>query len=66
MPGRSINDNILAQEILHSMRRQIASYVAIKLDMKKTYDMLSWEFLEATLLKFSFEPKFVLDNGMHH
>ena len=62
MPGRSISDNVLlAQEILHSMkyRRVASSHVAVKVDMEKAYDMLDWDFLEASLIKFGFNVTFV-------
>lgn len=62
LSGRCINDNVLlAQEILHSMRyrRVAASHVAVKVDMEKAYDMLHWDFIEATMIRFSFHPTFV-------
>lgn len=62
VPSRSINDNVLlAQEILHFMKYcQIAScHVAVKVDMEKAYDLLCWDFLESTLLKFGFHTVFV-------
>ena len=35
------------------------NHVAVKVDMEKAYDMLSWDFLEATMLKFGFHSNFV-------
>lgn len=45
--GRNIHDNIIvAQEILHSMRNKKGKtgWMAIKIDLEKAYDRLSWSF----------------------
>ncbi|KAK5811558.1 hypothetical protein PVK06_026904 [Gossypium arboreum] len=50
--GRNISDNIiLAQEVIHSMRckRKSNNWMAIKLDLEKAYDRVSWEFIDASL-----------------
>ncbi|KAH1073281.1 hypothetical protein J1N35_025609 [Gossypium stocksii] len=50
--GRNISDNIIiAQEIIHSMRSKKAgrNWMAIKLDLEKTYDRISWDFIDMTL-----------------
>ncbi|KAA3465252.1 LINE-1 reverse transcriptase isogeny [Gossypium australe] len=50
--GRNITDNIiLAQEVLHSMhsKRNGKNWMAIKLDLEKAYDRVSWEFIRASL-----------------
>ncbi|KAA3487383.1 LINE-1 reverse transcriptase isogeny [Gossypium australe] len=49
--GRSITDNIiLAQEVIHTMRSQKnKKWMAIKIDLEKAYDRVSWEFIEASL-----------------
>jgi len=54
VPGRQITDNvIIMQEILHSMTRKTGTkgWVAIKLDLEKSYDHLRWDFLCDPLLK---------------
>ncbi|KAA3459823.1 Retrovirus-related Pol polyprotein LINE-1 [Gossypium australe] len=51
--GRSISDNvIIAQEVIHSMRSRKAgrNWMAIKLDLKKAYDRISWDFIDASLV----------------
>ncbi|KAG8499648.1 hypothetical protein CXB51_006070 [Gossypium anomalum] len=50
--GRNISDNIIiAQEVIHSMRcnRKERKRMAIKLDLEKAYDRVSWEFISASL-----------------
>ncbi|KAK5838670.1 hypothetical protein PVK06_007405 [Gossypium arboreum] len=50
--GRSISDNIIiAQEVIHSMRsrKDDRKWMAIKLDLEKAYDRISWEFIDASL-----------------
>ncbi|KAA3488040.1 LINE-type retrotransposon LIb DNA [Gossypium australe] len=47
-----ISDNIIiAQEIIHSMRsrRGNKKWMAIKLDLEKAYDRVSWRFIEVSL-----------------
>ncbi|KAK5772658.1 hypothetical protein PVK06_048951 [Gossypium arboreum] len=49
---RNISDNIiLTQEIIHSMRckQKARNWMALKLDLEKAYDRVSWEFIEASL-----------------
>ncbi|KAA3485757.1 reverse transcriptase [Gossypium australe] len=51
--GRNISDNvIIAQEVIHSMRSKKASknWMAIKLDLEKAYDRISWEFIHLSLV----------------
>lgn len=56
--GRQIQDNILiVQEVLHQLRvrkRKENFQAILKLDMKKTYDRVEWDFLEACLRKMGF------------
>ncbi|KAH1081557.1 hypothetical protein J1N35_021318 [Gossypium stocksii] len=49
--GRNINDNIIiAQEVIHSMRYQEKrKWMAIKIDLEKAYDKVSWELIEVSL-----------------
>jgi len=56
IPGRQIMDNIIVmQEILHAMRRKSGhkGWMAIKLDLKKAYDRLRWEFIRDTLTRMN-------------
>ena len=46
--GRSILDNIpISHEIMHKFKnlKGKASWVAIKLDMEKAYDIIEWDFI---------------------
>ncbi|KAH1096690.1 hypothetical protein J1N35_013611 [Gossypium stocksii] len=51
--GRNISDNvIIAQEVIHSMcsRKAGRNWMAIKLDLEKAYDKVSWEFIDVSLI----------------
>ncbi|KAA3458339.1 reverse transcriptase [Gossypium australe] len=51
--GRNISDNIIiAQEVIHSMRSKKGGkkWMAIKLDLEKAYDRVSWKFIEMSLI----------------
>ncbi|KAA3460126.1 reverse transcriptase [Gossypium australe] len=51
--GRNISDNvIIAQEVIHSMRSRKTgkNWMAIKLDLEKAYDRISWEFIHVSLV----------------
>ncbi|KAA3481478.1 Retrovirus-related Pol polyprotein LINE-1 [Gossypium australe] len=51
--GRNIFDNIIiAQEVIHSMRynRKRRKWMAVKLDLEKAYDRVSWDFINASLI----------------
>ena len=53
VPGRHVTDNIIvAQEIIHSMRRMKGKrgVMTIKVDLEKAYDRLSWSFIRDTLI----------------
>lgn len=55
VPGRQICDNItIAQEILHSIRtsRSSNSSFALKIDMAKAYDKLSYDVISQVLIGF--------------
>lgn len=48
VPGRHIIEKIIAaQEVIHSMRKKTGrrGYMAIKVDLEKAYDRLSWNFI---------------------
>ncbi|KAA3474835.1 GTP cyclohydrolase 1-like [Gossypium australe] len=50
---RNISDNvIIAQEVIHSMcsRKAGKNWMAIKLDLEKAYDRVSWKFIEVSFV----------------
>ncbi|XP_019162021.1 PREDICTED: uncharacterized protein LOC109158590 [Ipomoea nil] len=58
VPGRQITDNVLVfQEVMHTMRtkRGKTGLMAIKIDLEKAYDRLSWKFINETLIDAGFE-----------
>lgn len=61
IPGRRISDNILlTQEILKNYHHQIGvPRCAIKVDIKKAYDSVSWDFLIDALKLFGFPEKMI-------
>lgn len=58
VPDRLITINILvAHEIIHFLRKKRMGkegFMSLKLDMCKTYDRVSWSFLEFTMVKMCF------------
>jgi hypothetical protein len=60
---RSILDNaMVAIEIVHYMRTKTtgkAGCVALKLDISKAYDRMSWEYIKAVLIRMGFCDKWV-------
>ena len=62
IPGRSIHDNILiTSEIMHKFRKVKGktAWVALKLDMKKAYDRLEWDFIKNCLHQYGFHNRFI-------
>lgn len=60
VPSRLISDNsLIASKLghyLHNLRRGKRGYLALKLDMSKTYDRMGWPFLKQIMLKLGFDP----------
>ncbi|KAL5576493.1 hypothetical protein UlMin_018192 [Ulmus minor] len=62
VPGRSIHDNfVLIQEVLHAMKKKrgAQAWMAMKIDLQKAYDRLSWNFLKSVLTAFGFHPTWI-------
>lgn len=61
--GRNIIDNILlAHETLDTMRKKKGwerRYRALKINMHKTYDRVSWSFLKAILTSMKFSVTWI-------
>ncbi|KAL0304622.1 UNVERIFIED_CONTAM: hypothetical protein Sangu_3074000 [Sesamum angustifolium] len=56
VPGRSISDNVmLAQELFSGYNQcRLPPRCALKVDLRKAYDPVEWDFLVATLHLFGF------------
>lgn len=62
IPNRQSRDNInVAQEVFHSMRTKKGKvgWMAIKIDLEKAYDRLSWSFIKETLDDIGLPKNFV-------
>lgn len=62
VPNRQSRDNIIvAQEIFHSMRRKKGKkgWMAIKIDLEKAYDWLSWSFIRDILVDIGLPGGFI-------
>ncbi|GJW04780.1 RNA-directed DNA polymerase, eukaryota, reverse transcriptase zinc-binding domain protein [Tanacetum coccineum] len=61
IPGRQISDNIfLAQEFMHGYGcKGGAQRCAFKVDIKKAYDTVNWEFLKIALQRFGFHSSMI-------
>lgn len=62
MRGRCTVDNILVfQEVVHSYRslKGKRGFMALKLDLEKAYDRLSWSFILESLRFFGFGDSFI-------
>jgi hypothetical protein len=55
LQGRQILDAIgTAQECLHSIKKKNLKALILKLDLKKDYDCINWDFLRLILIQSSF------------
>ncbi|XP_021889917.1 uncharacterized protein LOC110808658 [Carica papaya] len=63
VPGRLITDNIaLTFEPIHKIKlagNSKKASMALKIDIRKAYDSIQWEYLEAMMLQFGFARKWV-------
>ncbi|KAJ9536498.1 hypothetical protein OSB04_un000335 [Centaurea solstitialis] len=61
IPGRKISDNILmAHELVSGYHLERGPpRCAFKIDLRKAYDMVSWEYLFCMLKGFGFHPTFI-------
>jgi len=62
VPNRSIHDNILlTHEVINKFRNMKGkkSWIALKLDMKKAYDKVEWNFLFEALKQLGFHPRWI-------
>ncbi|KAK4384062.1 Retrovirus-related Pol polyprotein from type-2 retrotransposable element R2DM [Sesamum angolense] len=61
VPGRLISDNILlAQELFSGYNQcRLPPRCALKVDLRKAYDTVEWDFLIATLRVFGFPAVFI-------
>ena len=52
LKGRQILDAIgTSQECLHNIKEKNPKTLILKLDLKKVYDYINWDFLRMTLLQ---------------
>lgn len=58
---RGLDNVIIAQELIHSIdnKKGKTGYMAIKVDLEKTYDMLEWNFIDKVLQAFHFLEQLV-------
>lgn len=63
LPSRLIADNVLvAYEACHTMDTRLKGkkgFMALKLDMSKTYDRVEWDYLEAIKRKLGFADRWI-------
>lgn len=62
IPGRTTTDNIIiTQEIIHTLRSKKGKIggMVLKIDLEKSYDRISWDFIRHTLKEFNLNPIWV-------
>ena len=63
LPGRLITDNaLIAFECFFEIQKNKnpeKNYCAYKLDLSKAYDMVNWDYLRCTMLKYGFATDWV-------
>ncbi|XP_050221646.1 uncharacterized protein LOC126671873 [Mercurialis annua] len=60
IPGRSIADNVLvAHEIVNNYHKRAGESCAMKIDVRKAYDSIGWDFVELLLYGFRFSRNMV-------
>lgn len=60
IPRKMISKNImLAHELLTGYHKDKLGYCALKIDLQKAYDSISWDFLEEVLIAFRFPGYFI-------
>jgi hypothetical protein len=58
--GRKIMDNvILVHEIIHSLKSTRTPGMLLKLDLSKSFDKLSWQYMKALLSAFGFNKDWI-------
>ena len=58
--GRQILDaSLIANEVIDSMLKKKEKWVLCKLDIKKAYDKINWNFLSTMLGKMVFKEKWL-------
>ncbi|KAL0455413.1 UNVERIFIED_CONTAM: Retrovirus-related Pol polyprotein from type-2 retrotransposable element R2DM [Sesamum latifolium] len=62
VPGRRISNNtLIGQELFHGYNRQnLPPCCALKVDLRKAYDTLEWDFIHAMLSVFGFPEKMIM------
>ncbi|VFQ66033.1 unnamed protein product [Cuscuta campestris] len=70
VPGKDINDHILlARELIHLIDRKTeGGNLALKLDITKAFDTISWDYISQCLNRFGFNQKFtsLVMNSIQH
>jgi hypothetical protein len=56
LKGHQILDVVgSAQECLHNIKKKNTPALILKLDLKKAFDCINWDFLKMILIKFGFD-----------